>query len=172
MFQICGRGGRGHVQMGCFLCQWSSCVCDKGTGLPVFIEVLICFFFYWGWGEGLQTQQNKWTGWQKNNLVFLKHVKLGIAMPPCGHMMQVNKDKTCYFNVIFYFEIILLIKSLSTIVPEHLITGRCVTWSWPCAEGSLKVHVTVTGGHGVKRTSSRWGSNTRDPLTILSTSDY
>ncbi len=52
-------------------------------------------------------------------------------MPPCGHMMQVvNKDKTCYFNVIFYFEIILLIKSLSTVVPVCPIIGRCVTRSW------------------------------------------
>lgn len=48
---------------------------------------------------------------------IFKNEKLGIAMPPCGHMMQVvNKDKTCYFNVIFYFEILLLIKSISTIL--------------------------------------------------------
>lgn len=66
-------------------------------------------------------------------------------MPPCGHMMQVvNKDKTCYFNVIFYFEIILLIKSLSTVVPVCPIIGRCVTRSWLCVEGSCKVHVMVS----------------------------
>lgn len=88
-------------------------------------------------------------------------------MPPCGHMMQVvNKDKTCYFNVIFYFEIILLIKSLSTIVPVRLIIDRCVTWSGPCAEGSCRVHVMVSVACGVKRTSSRLRSNTHDALTI------
>lgn len=54
-------------------------------------------------------------------------------MPPCGHMMQVvNKDETRYFNVIFYFEIILLIKSLSTVVPACPIIDRRVTRSWLC----------------------------------------
>lgn len=88
-------------------------------------------------------------------------------MPPCGHMMQVvNKDKTCYFNVIFYFEIILLIKSLSTVVPVCPIIDRCVTRSWPSVQGSCKVHVMVRAVCGVKRTSSRPGNNAHDALTI------
>ena len=50
-------------------------------------------------------------------------------MPPCGHLMQVvNKDNTCYFNVIFYFEIILLIKSLSTVAP---VSSHHLTAVWP-----------------------------------------
>jgi len=49
--------------------------------------------------------------------------KLGITTPPCGRMMQVvNEDETCYFNVIFYVEIILLIKSLSTVVPPPRVS--------------------------------------------------
>lgn len=83
-----------------------------------------------------------------------KRSKLGITMPPCGQIMQVvNKDETCYFNVIFYFEIILLIKSLSTVVPVCPILDRCLTWR----KGSRKVHVMVIAGCRVKRTSSRPG---------------
>lgn len=53
--------------------------------------------------------------------------KLGITTPPCGRMMQVvNEDETCYFNVIFYVEIILLIKSLSTVVPPPRVSDP-----WP-----------------------------------------
>lgn len=90
-------------------------------------------------------------------------------MPPCGHMMQVvNEDKTCYFNVIFYFEIILLIKSLSTVSP---CVVRSLTARWPprsglCSPGSCEVHVTLAADCGVKRTSSRPGNNARDALTI------
>lgn len=88
-------------------------------------------------------------------------------MPPCGHMMQVNKDKTCYFNVIFYFEIILLIKSLSTVVPVCPLIDRWVTRSWLRVEGSCKVHVMVSAVCGVKRTSSsRPANNAHDALTI------
>lgn len=46
-------------------------------------------------------------------------------MPPCGHMMQVvNEGETCYFNGIFYFEII-LIKSLSTVDSVSRLWPRC-----------------------------------------------
>lgn len=88
-------------------------------------------------------------------------------MPPCGHMMQVvNEDKTCYFNVIFYFEIILLIKSLSTVVPVCPIIDRRVTRSWLRMEGSCEVQVMVSAVCGVKRTSSGPGNNAHDALTI------
>lgn len=57
-------------------------------------------------------------------------------MPPCGHTMQV-KDKTCSFNVIFYFEIILIIKSLSTVHACVPSVSPSVTRS-----GGSRVHVT------------------------------
>lgn len=81
--------------------------------------------------EATNGGKNKWTGWLKNNLVFLKKQRktnrLGITTPPCGRMMQVvNEDETCYFNVIFYVEIILLIKSLSTVVPPPRVSDP-----WP-----------------------------------------
>lgn len=67
-----------------------------------------------------------------------KGAKLGITTPPCGHTMQV-KDKTCSFNVIFYFEIILIIKSLSTV-------HACVPSVSPSVTrpGSSRGHVQVT----------------------------
>lgn len=87
-------------------------------------------------------EQTNWISEQFGNFWKWKGAKLGITMPPCGHTMQV-KDKTCSFNVIFYFEII-IIKSLSTV-------HACVPSMWP-GQGrpeftcrSRDGHVTVNG---------------------------
>lgn len=95
------------------------------------------------------------TGFQ-NNLVFFenkKEAKLGITKPPCGHMTQVNKDKMCSFNVIFYFEII-LIKSLSTVQACVRSVNASATRSGP-----PRVHAQAKGWRmrrcGVKRDEQR-----------------
>lgn len=162
-----GMGGRGHVQTGFFLCQWSSYyVCDKGTGLPVFIKVwfiLLLFFFTWvgggvpsvfhicgpsyKWGEQMNWMAEQFGIFENKNLTLQRH---HVAIR-CKLLTRTKHVILMFVFFLFWNHIInKVIKYCLTVCP---ITDRCVTRSWLCVEGSCEVHVTVLVC-GVKRTST------------------